>query len=135
MSNIELIGFKGNKSNPYMLLKWTQDEVIMIGIYVNGFLLIGKRDITDELIVKLKNLKVENTLKDYLSFQLIENAESKEILILQPHLINQLVAKFGDEVKNKRVYKTLGAPRLKFFTLKMMMTSLNQICRLDTVLE
>jgi hypothetical protein len=66
---------------------------------------------------------------------LIENAESKEILILQPHLINNLEAKFGDEVKSKRVYKTPGTPRLKLFALKMMMISLNQICRVDTVLE
>jgi hypothetical protein len=44
---------------------------------------------------------------------LIENAESKEILILQPHLINNLEANFGGEVKNKRVYKTPGASRFK----------------------
>jgi hypothetical protein len=57
------------------------------------------------------NLKDENNLTDYLRCQLIENAESKEILILQPHLINNLDAKFGDEVKSKRVYKTPGTPR------------------------
>jgi hypothetical protein len=44
---------------------------------------------------------------------LIENAESKEILILQRHLINNLEAKFGDEVKSKRVYKTPGTSRFK----------------------
>jgi hypothetical protein len=44
---------------------------------------------------------------------LIENAESKEILILQPHLINNLEVKFGDEVKSQKVYKTLGTPRFK----------------------
>jgi hypothetical protein len=59
------------------------------------------------------NLKVENNLTDYLSCQLIENIELKEILILQPHLINNLEAKFGDEVKSKRVYKTPGTPRFK----------------------
>jgi hypothetical protein len=46
---------------------------------------------------------------------LIENAELKEILILQPHLINNLEANFGDEVKIKRVYKTPGTPRFKIF--------------------
>jgi hypothetical protein len=44
---------------------------------------------------------------------LIENAELKEILIIQPHLINTLEAKFGDEVKSKRVYKSPGTPRFK----------------------
>jgi hypothetical protein len=71
----------------------------------------------DELINELNksgfNLKVENNLTDYLSCQLIENSESKEIFILQPHLINDLEAKFGDEVKSKRVYKTPGTPRFK----------------------
>jgi hypothetical protein len=90
----------------------------MIGIYVDDCLVIGKRNRIDELIAELKtsgfNLKVENNLTDYLSCQLIENVESKEVLILEPHLINNLEAKFGDEeVKNKRIYKTTGTPRFK----------------------
>jgi hypothetical protein len=59
------------------------------------------------------SLKVENNLTDYLRCQLIENAELKEILILQSHLINNLEANFGDEVRNKRIYKTLRTPRFK----------------------
>jgi hypothetical protein len=43
----------------------------------------------------------------------IEDLESKSILILQTHLINNLEAKFGQEVCNKRVYKTPGTPRFK----------------------
>jgi hypothetical protein len=89
----------------------------MIGIYVDDCLVIGKGDKIDELIVEFKtsgfNLKVENNLTDYLSCQLIENAESKEIFILQPHLTNNLEAKFGNEVKSKRIYKTPGTPRFK----------------------
>jgi hypothetical protein len=44
---------------------------------------------------------------------LIENTESKQILKLQSHLINNLEAKFRDEVKSKRVYKTPGISRFK----------------------
>jgi hypothetical protein len=40
--------------------------------------------------------------------------DTKQILILQPHLINALQAKFGNEVEKKRVYKTPGTPRFKF---------------------
>jgi hypothetical protein len=36
------------------------------------------------------------------------------MLILQPHLINNLQTKFGNEVEKKRVYKTPGTPRFKF---------------------
>jgi hypothetical protein len=107
MSMLELIGLKGNKSDPCLLSKWTQGGVIITGVYVDDCLVIGKRDGIDELIFELKtsgcNLKFENNLTDYLTFQLIENAESKEILILQPHLINNFEAKFGGKVKNKRI--------------------------------
>jgi hypothetical protein len=71
MSTLKLIGFKGNKSDLCPLLKWTKNGVIMIGIYVDDCLVIGKREEIDELIVELKksgfNLKVENNLTDYLS--------------------------------------------------------------------
>jgi hypothetical protein len=43
----------------------------------------------------------------------IEDLESKSILILQPHLINNLESKFGQEVCNKRAYKTSGTLRFK----------------------
>jgi hypothetical protein len=44
---------------------------------------------------------------------LIKDTELKKILILQPHLINNLEAKILDKVKSKRIYKTLGIPRFK----------------------
>jgi hypothetical protein len=66
---------------------------------------------------------------------LIENVELKEILILQSHLINNLKTKFGDEVKNKRIYKIPEHQDLTLIALKMMKTQLNGICTLDTVLE
>jgi hypothetical protein len=48
-----------------------------------------------------------------LSCHVIEDLDLKLILILQQHLINNLEAKSGDEVSNKRVYKTPGTPRFK----------------------
>jgi hypothetical protein len=66
-----LIGFKENKSDPGLTSKLTQDGVIMIRLCVENFLVIGKRDRIDELIVELKtsgfNLKVEKNLRDYLN--------------------------------------------------------------------
>jgi hypothetical protein len=116
MYTLKLTGFKGNKSDLCLLSKWTQDGFIKIGIYVDDCLVIWQL-VGIDLIVELKksgfNFKFENNLTDYLSCQLILNTESKEILILQPHLINNLEAKSGDEVKRKRVYKTPGTPRFK----------------------
>jgi hypothetical protein len=54
MSTLKLIAFKGNKSDQCLLSKWTQDGVIMIGIYVDDCLVIRKRHKIDYLIVELK---------------------------------------------------------------------------------
>jgi hypothetical protein len=80
-------------------------------------LVMEKDEQISKLIVYLKvqgfKLKVENNLTDYLSCCVVENKEKNEILILQPHLINNLVEKFGNEVQDRRVYKIHGTPRFK----------------------
>jgi hypothetical protein len=117
LSTLKSMGFTENKSDPCLLSRWINGKVIMIGIYVDECLVVGKEEKIQEVIQGLKasgfNLKVESSLKDYLSCQVIEDLESKSILILQPHLINNLESKFGQEVCNKRVYKTPGTPRFK----------------------
>ena len=111
------LGFTENKSDPCLLSKWNDGGVVLIGIYVDDCLVIGKESQISRLIVDLKvkgfNLKVEKDLKDYLSCRIVENAEKNEILILQPHLINNLVERFGEEVQDRRIYKTPGTPRFK----------------------
>jgi hypothetical protein len=56
MATLKFIGLRENKSDPCLLLKRTQDGVIMIGIYVDNCLVIGKRDEIDELNVDLKKV-------------------------------------------------------------------------------
>jgi hypothetical protein len=56
-------------------------------------------------------------------------------LILQPHLINNLEAKFGNEVKDKRVYKTPRKPRFKIIQPENDDDIIEPNCRVDTVLE
>jgi hypothetical protein len=50
--------------------------VLIIGIYVDDCLVVGKEDQIEELIQGLKesgfNLKVESSLKEFLSFWMIE---------------------------------------------------------------
>jgi hypothetical protein len=135
------MGFTENKSDPCLLSRWINGKVIIIGIYVDDCLVFGMEDHIQEVIQGLKasgfNLKVESSLKDYLSCHVIEDLESKSILILQPHLINNLEAKFRQEVCSKRVYKTPGTPRLRLFARLLMMMSLTQIFKedIDTLLE
>jgi hypothetical protein len=117
LSTLKSMGFTENKSDPCLLSRWINGKVIMIGIYVDDCLVVGMEDQIQEVIQGLKasgfNLKVKSSLKDYLSCRVIEDLESKSILILQPHVINNLEAKFGQEVCNKRVYKTAGTTRFK----------------------
>jgi hypothetical protein len=117
LSTLKSMGFTKNKSDPCLLTRWINGKVIIIGIYIDDCLVVGKEDQIQEVIQGLKasgfNLKVESRLKDYLSCCVIEDLESKSILILQPHLINNLESKFGQEVCNKRVHKTPRTPRFK----------------------
>jgi Reverse transcriptase (RNA-dependent DNA polymerase) len=92
ISVLKSLGFKENKSDPCLLSKWDHNNIIIIGIYVDDCLVIGKETQISQLIVELKengfNLKIESNLKDYLSCCMIK--DKKRILILQPHLINTL---------------------------------------------
>jgi Reverse transcriptase (RNA-dependent DNA polymerase) len=106
-----------SKSDPCLLSKWEDGEVILIGIYVDDCLVIGKENQISMLITDLKNggfnLKITQNLTDYLSCRVLENQAQNEILILQPHLINNLRDKFEDEVFGKGTYKAPGTPRFK----------------------
>jgi hypothetical protein len=117
LSTLKSMGFTENKSDSCLLSRWINGKVVIIGIYVDYCLVAGKEDDTQEVIQSLKasgfNLKVQSSLKDYLSCHVIEDLKSKSILILQPHIINNLESKFGQEVCNKSVYKNPGTPRFK----------------------
>jgi hypothetical protein len=71
------VGFLENKSDPCLLSKWEDSEVILIGIYVDNYLVIGKENHISMLITDLKyggfNLKVTQNLTDYLSCRVLEN--------------------------------------------------------------
>ena len=41
------------------------------------------------------------------------NQDTKTTYVMQPHLINSLIEKFGKEVMNLIIYGTLGTPRFK----------------------
>jgi hypothetical protein len=73
-------------------LKWEDGKVILIEIYVDDCLIIGKEN--QMLITDLKtsgfNLKITQNFKDYLSCQVLENQVQNELLIFQPHPINNL---------------------------------------------
>jgi Reverse transcriptase (RNA-dependent DNA polymerase) len=93
LSTLKSMGFTENKSDPCLLSKRTNGNVVLIGIYVDDCLEEIQRVIM-ELKTKGFDLKIESSLKDYFSCRVIEDSILKSILILQPHLINNLQTKF-----------------------------------------
>jgi Reverse transcriptase (RNA-dependent DNA polymerase) len=56
ISVLKAIGFKENKSDPCLLLNWNQDGILMIGIYIDDCLVVGKEMQIQDLIVALKKM-------------------------------------------------------------------------------
>jgi Reverse transcriptase (RNA-dependent DNA polymerase) len=100
ISELKDLGFTENKSDPCLLSKGNQSNIMIVGIYINDCLVLGKEQDINKLIVDLKLkcflLKVERNLEDYLSCRVIEDINKREILILQPHLINKLIVQYAD---------------------------------------
>jgi hypothetical protein len=111
------VGFTEHKFNPCLLLKWDEEGITLLGIYVDGCLVIGREIQISKQIVNLQDigfiLNIENNLTDYMCRCVIENETKNEIVIMQPHLIHYRIIKFGYEVHEKRVYKIPGTPRFK----------------------
>ena len=56
------------------------------------------------------SLKVEENLTDYLSCELVFDKRREKAWLGQPHLIEKLKKKFGDEVNGMQEYRTPGTP-------------------------
>jgi Reverse transcriptase (RNA-dependent DNA polymerase) len=101
---LKVIGFVGSKSDPCL---WTKrdlkvENILIIGIYVDDCLIIGKEISISEFIHDLKGYelksKIEKNLVDYLTCQIVESENTNKIVMVQPHLVNLLIQKFEPEV-------------------------------------
>jgi hypothetical protein len=93
------------------------NHMIIIGIYVDNRLIVGKEESIDCLIDELKkhefNLKVERIMNEYLSCCIEESKDEGKFTMIQPHLLTCLMKNFGEEIKGKRKFVTPGMKRLK----------------------
>jgi vesicle coat complex subunit len=107
------------ESDPCLLSEWDEINLILIGIYVNDCLVIGKETKILRLIMDLKNggfnLEVTRNLSDYLSCWVLENQSNNEVLTLQLHLINNLRENVDNEVNQMGVFKLLVFQGLRLF--------------------
>jgi hypothetical protein len=85
---IKVIGFYGSKSDPCLWTMWDEqvNHMIIIGIYVDDCLIIGKNESIDCLIDELKkhefNLKVEKNVNEYLSCCIEESKDETKLTII-----------------------------------------------------
>jgi hypothetical protein len=116
---LKVIGFYGSKSDPCLWTMWDEkvNHMIIIGIYVNDYLIIGKNESIDCLIDESKkyefNLKVEKNVNEYLSCCIEESRDEAKLTMIQPHLLTCLIKNFGEEIEGKRKFLTPGTPRFK----------------------
>jgi hypothetical protein len=93
------------------------NHIIIIGIYVDNCLIIGKNESIDCLIDEFKkhefNLKVEKDVNEYLSCCIEESKDEAKLTMIQPHLLTRLIKNFGEEVEGKRKFLNPGTPRFK----------------------
>jgi hypothetical protein len=116
---LKVIGFYGSKSDPCLWTMWDEkfNHMIIIRIYVDDCLIVGKNESIDCLIDELKkhevNLKVERNLNEYLSCCIEESKDEAKLTMIQPHLLTCLVKNFGEEIEGKRKFLTTRTLRFK----------------------
>jgi hypothetical protein len=116
---LKVIGFYGSKSDPCLWTMWDEkvNHMIIIRIYVDNCLIIGKDKSIDCLIDELKkhefNMKVERNVNEYLSCYIEESKDERKPTMIQPHLLTRLIKNFGEEIEGKRSSLLLARQDLK----------------------
>jgi hypothetical protein len=116
---LKVIGFEESKSDPCLWTMWDSvvNHMLIIGIYVDDCLIIGKESSVSNLLEDLKkhefSLKIEKDVVEYLSCHIVESKIEAKLTMIQPHLLIRLTQKFGEEIKEMRKYLTPGTPRFK----------------------
>jgi hypothetical protein len=116
---LKVIGFEGRKSDPCLWTMWDSvvNHMLIIGIYVNDCLIIGKESSISNLLEELKkhefNLKIEKDMVEYLSCHIVESKKEAKLTMIQPHLLIRLTQKFGEEIKKMKKDLTPSTPRFK----------------------
>lgn len=104
---LQEIDLKGGDVDPCFGHQQIGKDIVMIGIYVDDCILIGKDMELDKIIEKWIR---EGSLNDYLNLKIIENPNEGEVWIGQPNIVERLKKKIGMEVERMQHYSTLGSP-------------------------
>jgi hypothetical protein len=90
---LKVFGFEGRKSDPCLWTMWDSvvNHMLIIGIYVDDCIIIGKESSISNLLEDLKkhkfNLKIEKDVVEYLSCHIVESKKEPKLTMIQPHLL------------------------------------------------
>ena len=94
----------GGNVDPCLYVKKSDIGIVSVALYKDHNLTMCNIETIDYAIAALKEnglvLKVVERLLDYLSCEVKFLANKKRALLVQPHLIENLVKKFGEQVRN-----------------------------------
>ena len=116
------LGFVGGMVDPCLMTKVAGNQVVIVAIYVDDCLFCGHEALIKETIQGIKEngfqVKVEDDLSDCLSCKIIFNKPRTKAWLGQPHLIKNLVSKFGNLVQKMQTCRTPGTPNQGMIRLK-----------------
>jgi hypothetical protein len=106
-------GFMQLAADPCLYVQRDNMGVVYLAKYVDDCLCVGDNKAIRNAIAKIGNhfkLKIEETLSDYLSCEILFNKDRTKIWIGQPHMIKKIENTFREMVKRNQNYKTPGTP-------------------------
>ena len=107
-------GFIQSKADPCLFVKHTESgETVYLAMWVDDCLCVGPKKEIYAAIEEIKRhfkVKVEESISDYLSCEIVMEADRKSAWMGQPHLIRKIRKVFGDLVKGVQRHDTPGTP-------------------------
>ena len=89
------IGFHQSKSDPCLFVRQNERGLAMVAIYIDDGYACGDRAALDQMIEQLQatklKLKVEHSMEDYLSCQVLFSKDGSKAWLGQPHMIKKIV--------------------------------------------
>ena len=106
--------FEQSLADPCLLVRKNDLGWAIIALYVDDCLLAGTESAMKDTINGMQRcgltLKVENTLRDYLSCEIHLDYETGRGWLGQPHMIKTIEESFGKQLTDMKVTKTPGTP-------------------------
>ena len=109
---LEKCGFKQSIVDPCLFVRRKGSKGAYIAMWVDDCLFVGDQELVKQSIKafgKYFKLKIEESIADYLSCEIVYNKEKGKLWIGQPHQVKKLEKEFGDMLPGG-TYKTPGTP-------------------------